>query len=317
MKLKYVVKLKYFENESVHTTYSELISHGYFQLLNEWRKKSSNFAKEILLSTREYYKQTYYEPSIKGTQMGNISMSDFKPIAALLKYWFAANHMDKDQWQISKIADFGFGVANPLCALIDEFQPSFVYASEINPNRYREFRDVIWSEQGHKIWKNERFAVGEGKLCHIVIDNRDLKTFCAAIKGQQKECVDFLQMKDKKLQHVCSENDACGGECQGRVNCLDLCLLYDVAEYLNDYDLQYCLDTIAEISYFLYFAVPTEKEYDEMEKGFDDKWAIHRSKEEYQRILLKSWSCVGNSIWESKVKCNGLSNIQNNVCHFS
>merc|ERR1712228_241361 len=286
------------------------------KLINEWRKTSLNFASECLLSTNEYYDDTFYHPSIRGAQLSNTQSNDFVKKATFLKLWFEVN-CNCNEWKPSKIADFGFGVANPLCAMINAFQPSFVYASEIHKVRFKDFRDIIYSNKQSQVRKNDRFHIEDDKQqCHIVIDNRDLKTFCDAIK-EQKEC-DFIKIKHGKLQHICSAdvgNIKCGGQCQESVYCLDLCLCYDVAEYLNDYDLQYCMDTIAEISYYLYFAVPTIKEYKGMEKEFDDKWAIHRSKKEYQQILLKSWNCVGNSIWESKVKCKD-TEIDNNVCHF-
>ena len=123
---------------------------------------------------------------------------------------------------------------------------------------------------------------------------------------------DFMSISHEKVTHFCTMNCHRSDDlksiksrrrCQDAFGVLDFTMMFDVGEYINDPDLQFIVDDMAKWTKYLYFAAPVEEEYGAMDQSsdFQDKWAIHRNKREYQLLLANSWRCVGNSIWESTI----------------
>ena len=72
----------------------------------------------------------------------------------------------------------------------------------------------------------------------------------------------------------------------------DLGIMYDIAEYLNDYDLDMLLAVSSYKIKYLYFHCPTDIEYKNMrkEEGFIDKYAIRRTKDQLFELLKRYYS---------------------------
>lgn len=324
MNIKYIVKLSYFKNEYVYVSFEELIERGYFKLINEWRKYSLLFSKEFIKSSGKYYHDVYYKQL---DIISNIDLNPWKQKSEFIKMWFEINANGKGTLinGINCIADIGFGAAFPLYNLINTFKPRFVYALEINKARYHSFKqhtkeifDKYKDNKNNNDLTMDPFKI-ENKT-HFIIDNRDFVSFCRDLDKKNggskiknyKNGQNLIDLTiDHKISSFCSESI-----CDCHYNLTDLTLIYDVGEYLNNYDLDYCLKIISKWSYYLYFAVPVIEEYNLMNQHyqFNDKWAIKRTKKEYQEILFKYWRLVGNSFWESKLLVND-SMIENAVCH--
>ena len=334
MNIKYIVKLLYFKNEYIDITFEELIERGYFKLINEWRKNSKLFRKEIIKSSTRYYQNVYHKQL---NILSNIDINPWNKKSEFIKMWFEINckwtynDKEKTKWIPNRIGDIGFGAAFPLFSLINTFKPSFVYALEINKYRYDSFKkhtkyifDKYKSNQYNQYNQynhNNTDPFTIDNKTHFIIDNRDFVSFCRDLQ-ERNNChvINYENgqnlihsTKNKKISTFCSKSI-----CDCNHKTIDLIFMYDLAEYMNDIDLDFCLNIISKLSYYLYFAVPIIEEYDLMDPQFKDKWAIKRTKKEYQNILLKYWRLVGNSFWESKsLLANHTNNsmIENAVCH--
>ncbi|MCG9876131.1 MAG: class I SAM-dependent methyltransferase [Leptospiraceae bacterium] len=83
---------------------------------------------------------------------------------------------------------------------------------------------------------------------------------------------------------------------------LDLIICNSVFQYMEDGDIKKVTEKLSKSTRFLYFTVPTKKDYERMKKqiAFSDPYAFVRSTEFYRRILSKHFNFVGYNLLESK-----------------
>ncbi len=87
-----------------------------------------------------------------------------------------------------------------------------------------------------------------------------------------------------------------------RGNKFDLGICTSVFQYLTDRDLKEVIPILAQRLKFLYLTVPTDVELGRQlsELEFRDEYAIHRSREKYQRLLRPHFTFVSARVLESK-----------------
>ncbi len=85
-------------------------------------------------------------------------------------------------------------------------------------------------------------------------------------------------------------------------NTFDLGICTSVFQYLSDKELKEVLPIIAQRVRYLYLTVPTDVELGRQvsELDFKDEYAIHRSREKYQRLLRPHFTFVSSRVLESK-----------------
>jgi hypothetical protein len=83
----------------------------------------------------------------------------------------------------------------------------------------------------------------------------------------------------------------------------ELGLCTSVFQYLTDDELIEIVPVLARRLQWLYFAVPTEAEYDRLvvDTGFQDPWAIRRPVGWYRELLSPHFERVGQRLLESRV----------------
>jgi SAM-dependent methyltransferase len=82
----------------------------------------------------------------------------------------------------------------------------------------------------------------------------------------------------------------------------DLTLCTSVLQYLDDATVTAVLQVLAERTRFMYLTVPTYIEAQRMssEYGFDDGYAIHRTRDEYRHLIDPHFTVIGSRLLESK-----------------
>lgn len=85
-------------------------------------------------------------------------------------------------------------------------------------------------------------------------------------------------------------------------NNFDLGICTSVFQYLSDKDLKEILPVIAKRIKYLYLTVPTDVELGRQvsELEFKDEYAIHRTREKYQKLLKPHFTFVSSRVLESK-----------------
>lgn len=85
-------------------------------------------------------------------------------------------------------------------------------------------------------------------------------------------------------------------------NKFDLGICTSVLQYLTDKELKKVLPVIAQRVKFLYLTVPTDVELGRQveELDFKDEYAIHRTREQYQKLLRPHFTFISSRILESK-----------------
>lgn len=85
-------------------------------------------------------------------------------------------------------------------------------------------------------------------------------------------------------------------------NVFDLGICTSVFQYLTDQELKEVLPIISKRVRYLYLTVPTDVELGRQvsELDFKDEYAIHRTREKYQRLLKPHFTIVSSRILESK-----------------
>lgn len=85
-------------------------------------------------------------------------------------------------------------------------------------------------------------------------------------------------------------------------NKFDLGICTSVFQYLSDKDLKEVIPVLAKRIKFLYLTVPTNVELGRQvsELEFKDEYAIHRSREKYQKLLRPHFTFISSRILESK-----------------
>jgi len=86
----------------------------------------------------------------------------------------------------------------------------------------------------------------------------------------------------------------------------DLGICTSVFQYITDKDLKIILPILAKKVKYLYLTVPTDIELKRQveELDFKDEYAIHRTKERYQKLLRPHFTVVSSRILESKYYFN-------------
>lgn len=87
-----------------------------------------------------------------------------------------------------------------------------------------------------------------------------------------------------------------------RNNTFDLGICTSVFQYLSDKELKEVLPVLSKRIRYLYLTVPTDVELARQvsELDFKDEYAIHRSREKYQRLLKPHFTIISSRILESK-----------------
>ncbi len=85
-------------------------------------------------------------------------------------------------------------------------------------------------------------------------------------------------------------------------NIFDLGICTSVLQYLTDQELKEVLPIISQRVRYLYLTVPTDVELGRQvsELDFKDEYAIHRTREKYQRLLRPHFTFLSSRILESK-----------------
>lgn len=85
-------------------------------------------------------------------------------------------------------------------------------------------------------------------------------------------------------------------------NTFDLGICTSVFQYISDKDLKEILPILAKRIRYLYLTVPTDVELGRQvsELEFKDEYAIHRSRERYQKLLKPHFTIVSARVLESK-----------------
>jgi hypothetical protein len=85
-------------------------------------------------------------------------------------------------------------------------------------------------------------------------------------------------------------------------NKFDLGICTSVFQYISDKDLKEIIPILAKRIKYLYLTVPTDIELGRQvsELEFKDEYAIHRSREKYQKLLRPSFTFVSARVLESK-----------------
>lgn len=85
-------------------------------------------------------------------------------------------------------------------------------------------------------------------------------------------------------------------------NVYDLGLCNSVFQYVSDNDLKKVIPLMSKTVRFLYLTVPTNEELSRQvdELGFKDEYAIHRSREFYQKLLRPHFTFISSRVLESK-----------------
>jgi hypothetical protein len=85
-------------------------------------------------------------------------------------------------------------------------------------------------------------------------------------------------------------------------NNFDLGICTSVFQYLTDKELKEILPILAKRIKYLYLTVPTDVELGRQvsELDFKDEYAIHRSREKYQKLLRPHFTIISSRILESK-----------------
>src|SRR5690606_15660405 len=85
-------------------------------------------------------------------------------------------------------------------------------------------------------------------------------------------------------------------------NKFDLGICTSVLQYLSDKELKKVLPVIAQRVKFLYLTAPTDVELGRQveELDFKDEYAIHRTREQYQKLLRPHFTFISSRILESK-----------------
>ena len=87
-----------------------------------------------------------------------------------------------------------------------------------------------------------------------------------------------------------------------RGNKFDLGICTSVFQYISDKDLKEILPILAQRIKYLYLTVPTDVELGRQvsELEFKDEYAIHRSRDKYQKLLRPHFTFVSARVLESK-----------------
>ncbi|MGE3609206.1 MAG: class I SAM-dependent methyltransferase [Bacteriovoracaceae bacterium] len=87
-----------------------------------------------------------------------------------------------------------------------------------------------------------------------------------------------------------------------KANNFDLGICTSVFQYLSDKDLKEIIPILAKRIKYLYLTVPTDIELQRQisELEFKDEYAIHRSREKYQKLLRPHFTFVSSRVLESK-----------------
>jgi trans-aconitate methyltransferase len=85
-------------------------------------------------------------------------------------------------------------------------------------------------------------------------------------------------------------------------NKFDLGICTSVFQYLSDDDLKEIIPVLSKRIKYLYLTVPTDVELGRQvsELEFKDEYAIHRSREKYQKLLKPHFTFVSSRVLESK-----------------
>lgn len=85
-------------------------------------------------------------------------------------------------------------------------------------------------------------------------------------------------------------------------NKFDLGICTSVFQYLTDKEIKEVLPVLAKRIKFLYFTVPTNIELGRQvsELEFKDEYAIHRTRDKYQRLIRPHFTFISSRILESK-----------------
>ena len=85
-------------------------------------------------------------------------------------------------------------------------------------------------------------------------------------------------------------------------NTFDLGICTSVFQYLSDKEVKEVLPILSKRVRYLYLTVPTDVELGRQvsELDFKDEYAIHRSREKYQRLLKPHFTIISSRILESK-----------------
>lgn len=85
-------------------------------------------------------------------------------------------------------------------------------------------------------------------------------------------------------------------------NQFDLGICTSVFQYLSDKELKEVLPILAQRVKYLYLTVPTDVELSRQisELEFKDEYAIHRSREKYQKLIRPHFTFISSRILESK-----------------
>ncbi len=122
----------------------------------------------------------------------------------------------------------------------------------------------------------------------------------------------FNRLKPARLKSQCSqfavyqENLLSWSESRRALSRFDLGVCTSVFQYIQDRDLAQILPVLSKRLKYVYFTVPTDIELKRQIKEFKftDEYAIHRSRQEYQKLISPYFTFIGSRLLESKSHFN-------------
>lgn len=117
-----------------------------------------------------------------------------------------------------------------------------------------------------------------------------------------KARIDKLKPVDSTKIKLYQEDLVSWCKTERKDNKFDLGICTSVFQYLTDKELKLVLPILAKRIKYLYLTVPTDIELGRQvsELEFKDEYAIHRSREKYQRLIRPHFTFISSRILESK-----------------
>ncbi len=103
-----------------------------------------------------------------------------------------------------------------------------------------------------------------------------------------------IKLLNQDLKTFCLKNHS--------MKSFDLGICTSVFQYLSEDEIEICLPVMARQVKYLYFSVPTNKEFKRQVEDLDfkDEFAIHRSRSWYQKKIKKHFTFISARVLESR-----------------
>lgn len=208
--------------------------------------------------SHEYWSENYSTPM----EMDNVGNRK-------LHVNYIKSFLSLEGFDVSSIADYGFGLGFLFLETLKTFKPYRAYG--IEPS-------------------DTAFVPGEKRL----------KKFHAEKLPSMKLKLEKMDLLDWAEGHKINRNK------NQKPKAFDLGICTSVFQYLSDEEIAVVAEELAYANKVLYFSVPTDQELKKQreEVEFTDHYAIRRTRERYIELISPHFTFVGNRFLESKIHYN-------------